>query len=251
MNGKELIRLIISVCFVISVCSVCSYLLHQPMTNMKLSAKLILLLTGAVSLVMLAASFITLRQREAVLREAARDEVRAHALTLRLALEESYAAGHPLDAQRLINRLRENTSLYSVILFDVAGAVHLISDEATPAELRYLDEAREVMNTGTPVTIGRRLNGLEVLSVIMPLREGGATLGAVEVAQPVAFVAAHITRARQDITLTALLLCATVLLVVTLITRSSLARPIQALLDGAQAVGRGNLNYRVAPSSNA
>lgn len=218
---------------------------------MKLSAKLILLLTVAVSLVMLAASLITLRQREAELREAARDEVYAHALTLRLALEESYAAGHPLDAQRLINRLRENTGLYSVILFDAAGAVRLISDEATPAELRYLNEARQVIATGTPVTIGRRLNGLEVLSVVMPLRVDEATVGAVEVAQPVAFVAAHITRARQDIALTELLLCATVLLVVTLVTRFSLTRPINALLGGAQAVGRGDLNYRVAAPRGA
>jgi hypothetical protein len=71
---------------------------------MKLSARLILLLTFSVSVVMAAASLITLRQREAALLGAARDEARAHALTLQIALEEDYLSGRTLDAQRLINR---------------------------------------------------------------------------------------------------------------------------------------------------
>lgn len=60
---------------------------------MKLSARLILLLTFSASVVMAVASLITLRQREAALRESARDEARAHAITLQIALEEDYLTG--------------------------------------------------------------------------------------------------------------------------------------------------------------
>ena len=54
---------------------------------MKMSARLILLLTLSVSVVMVAASLITLRQREVALLDAARDEARVHAVTLQIALE--------------------------------------------------------------------------------------------------------------------------------------------------------------------
>src|SRR5215468_9393091 len=103
---------------------------------MKLSARLILLLTFSVSVVMVAPSLITLRQR---------DEARVHAVTLQIALEEDYLTGRSLDAQRLINRLMENTRVYSAALFDAAGEIVAISNTLAPEEFRYLNEAREVM----------------------------------------------------------------------------------------------------------
>src|SRR4030095_7449788 len=96
--------------------------------QMKLSARLILLLTFSVSVVMVVASLITLRQREAALLDAARNEARVHAVTLQIALEEDYLTGRWLDAQRLINRLRENTGVYSAALFDEAGEIVAISN---------------------------------------------------------------------------------------------------------------------------
>ncbi|HMV49754.1 MAG TPA: hypothetical protein PKD31_18485, partial [Blastocatellia bacterium] len=60
---------------------------------MKLSARLVLLLTFSVGIVTAAATLITLHQRERTLRDAAREEVRIHALTLRIALEEDYLTG--------------------------------------------------------------------------------------------------------------------------------------------------------------
>ena len=101
---------------------------------MKLSARLILLLTFSVSVVMAVASLITLRQRESALLDAARDEARVHAVTLQIALEEDYLTGRSLDAQRLINRLRENTGVYSAALFDATGEIVAISNTLAPEE---------------------------------------------------------------------------------------------------------------------
>lgn len=212
---------------------------------MKLSARLVLLLTLAVSVVMVVASLIALRQREAALREAARNEVRAHALTLRIALEEDYLTGRSLDAQRLINRLGENTGIYSVVLFDAAGEIAAISNTLVPEEFRYLNEARQAMASGENIEIGRSISGEDYFSMIMPLQVQGRRVGAIEIVQPISFVKADIARARYHIAVTAMMLFITILLVVTAVTRYSVARPIQELLDGALAVGHGNLNYRV------
>src|SRR5215475_9206648 len=113
---------------------------------MKLSARLILLLTFSVGVVMVVASLITLRQRE-------------------VALEEDYLAGRSIDAQRLINRLRENTGVYSAALFDAAGEIVAISNTLAPEEFRYLNEAREVMASGKGVEITRSISGEDYFSM--------------------------------------------------------------------------------------
>lgn len=212
---------------------------------MKLSAKLILLLTFAVSIVMALAGLITLRQREEVLREAARDEVRAHAVTLKIALEEDYLTGRSLDAQRLINRLRENTGIYSAVLFDAAGEIVGISNTLAAEEFQYPNQAHQVIASGNSVGIARSIGGEDYFSLVMPLQVEGRRVGAIEIVQPISFVKKLINKARFDIAATAILVFVMILLVVTAVMRYSLARPIHELLGGAMAVGRGDLSYRV------
>src|SRR5215470_13176982 len=186
---------------------------------MKLSARLILLLTFCVGVVMAVASLITLRQREAALRQAARDEARVHALTLKIALEEDYLTGRSLDAQRLINRLRENTGVYSVVLFDAAGEIVASSNTLAPEEFKYLNEAREVMASGNGIEIVRSISGEDYFSMILPRQVKDRRIGAIEIVQSITFIKADIARARFHILVTALLLFVTILLVVTVVTR--------------------------------
>jgi hypothetical protein len=137
---------------------------------MNTSTRLILLLTMMVGAVMVAAGYFILRQREAVLITARHNEVRAHALTLQIALEDDYRAGRAQDAQQLINRLSENPKIASVILFDEAGRVNMLSDPLVAQEIRYPPEIGRVLATGETVEIVRRAGGQE----IMPIRVGAA-----------------------------------------------------------------------------
>lgn len=212
---------------------------------MKISTRLILHLTVAVSAVLVVASLVLLQQRERSLKRSAEDEVRAHAVTLRIALEENYTANHVLDAQRLINRLRENAGIYSVLLFDLAGNIELASHPNTAEEIRYLKEARQVISTGEMIEIERVLGGEDVFSIIMPLKVNNQAVGALEIAQSISFVQDAIAQMRQEILLMVLLLGATIFLVVLVATQYSLKAPIQELLGGAVAMGRGELSHRV------
>src|SRR5919204_2504834 len=103
---------------------------------MNTSTRLILLLSVMVAAVMTVAGYFILQQREAILVTAMHNEVRAHAHTLQIALEDYYRAGRGGDAQRLINRLSENTKIYSVILFDDEGRVAMLSDPLVANEIR-------------------------------------------------------------------------------------------------------------------
>src|SRR5262249_58671997 len=88
-------------------------------------------------------------------------------------------------------------------------------------------------------------------AMILRLQVQGRRVGAIEIVQSISFVKADIARARFHVLITMLLLFGAILLVVAAVTRYSLARPIHELLDGAVALGRGDLNYRApAPSDS-
>jgi two-component system, NtrC family, sensor kinase len=212
---------------------------------MNITTRLILLLTLSVSLMMAVASYFMLRQRAVELSDAARDEVRAHAITLQIALEEDYATGRALDAQRLIDRLQGNAKIYGVFLFDREGRVTIASNVSAPEEIRYAGEARRAIATGETIEVTRSLNREEVFSIIMPIHRGAERVSALEIAQPISFVKADISHARRDTALMAALLCVTIFLVVLVVTYYSLSLPVRELTRGALAVGKGDLNYRV------
>jgi two-component system, NtrC family, sensor kinase len=212
---------------------------------MNTSTKLILLLTLAVGVVMTLTGYFILRQREAILVTAMHNEVRAHALTLQITLEDAYRAGRITDAQRLIDRLSANPKIHSVILFEETGRAVMLSDPLVADEIRQPPEVKRVIETGEAAEVVRRLGGQEVFSIIMPLRVSAERRGAFEITQPMSFIEADVRRARRDIALIALALSAVIVLVVLAVTRRSLLDPIKELLGGATALGRGDLSYRV------
>jgi signal transduction histidine kinase len=217
--------------------------------RMSLSARLILLLTIAVGVVMALGGYFILRQREEILARALRNELQAHAVTLRLALEDSYRAGRIGDAQRLIDHLSDNPRVFSVILFDEKGRVAVFSNPLEAGKIVESPDAQRVIATGEPVEIVRRRGGSEVYSFIMPIRISAARRGAFEISQPAEFIKADYARARRDIAFITLALFAAIITVVLLVMRYNLLRPIKELLGGAKAVGQGDLAYRVvAPS---
>jgi two-component system, NtrC family, sensor kinase len=213
--------------------------------GMNTSTKLILLLTLTVGVVMSLAGFFILRQREAILVTAMHNELRAHALTLQITLEDAYRAGRITDAQRLISRLSENPKIYSVILFDETGRAGMLSDPFIADEIRQSLEVKRVIETGKALEVLRPLRNQEVFSIIMPLHVSANRRGAFEITQPMSFIEADIQRARRDIALITLALFGAIVLVVLVVTRRSLVAPIRELLRGAAALGRGDFNYRV------
>lgn len=207
--------------------------------------RLILLLMAIIAVVMIVAGYSLVSQREAILVEAMHNEMRAHAFTLQIALERDYRAGREAEAEELINSLIGNPKIYSVILFDEAGRPTILSDPLVADEIRYPSEVRGVLQTGERAEVVRRINDQEVFSIIMPLRAGDELRGAFEISQPRSFVRAAIAQARSFIGFTTLALFAAIATVVMVVLRHGLSRPIEELLGGAEAIGRGNLDYRV------
>ncbi len=213
---------------------------------MSINTKLVLLLTLGVGAVMLIASFLSLRQREAALESALSDELRAHAVTLQIALVESYESGRTADAQRLVDLLHENSQIYGVFLFDENGRLRSLSQIVTATEFRDPPELKIVLEQGESVEFVRSIDNQRFLSIILPINVADGKRGAVEMVKPLALIENDIARARFNWLLTTLLLLATIFLLVFVVLRQNLSRPIQALLVGARTLGRGDLSHRVA-----
>lgn len=94
---------------------------------MKTSSRLILILTIVTGIVMIVGGYFMLRQREKALEQAMRNEARAHAVTLQIALERLYRLGKQAAAQELIDRMSDNQRIYGVVLFSNDGQVIMVS----------------------------------------------------------------------------------------------------------------------------
>ncbi len=212
---------------------------------MTISSKLIFLLTLTVGLVMLLASFLFLLQREAGLEIALRDELRAHAVTLQTVLDENYANNRAAESQKLIDRLRENSRVYAVLLFNETGELLRISQPESEEIFRQPPELSEVLQTGETVEFTRYAGGHKYISVILPVNLGNEKRGALEMVKPLDLIETEIFIARINWLATTLFLLAVIFLVVVLVLNRSLTKPFQELLKGAEMLGGGNLNYRV------
>lgn len=209
---------------------------------MSLSTRLILLLSILVGAVMTLGGWYILRQRVAILETATQNELRAHALTLQIALGDAYRAGRMVDAQRLIDRLSQNPKIYSVILFDEQGEVAMFSNPEASKALGHPPELQRVLATGEVVEL---LQPNEVFSVLMPINLGNGRRAAFQLSQPATLIAMDRRRAQRDIALITLALFCAVIISVLVVARYNLLRPINELLRGATALGSGNLGYRV------
>jgi len=212
---------------------------------MSIGTKLIFLLTITVGVAMFGASFLSLRQREATLETALRDELRAHAVTLQIALEEYYSNGKINETRELIDRLRENSRVYAILLFDERSELIKLSQPQTNELFRNPPELKTVFLTGESVEFVRLIEGKKYFSIIIPLRYQEEKKGALEIVKPFALIENDITEARVNWLATTLFLLAIIFLVVAVVLQRSLTKPFQELLNGAQALGRGDLDYRV------
>src|SRR5262245_29116907 len=148
---------------------------------MKISTKLIMILTFFVGIVMTVGGYFILHQRERALEQAMRNEVRAHAVTLQIELERLYRQGHQMEAQELIDRMSDNKRIYGVVLFSADGQVTMASNPLVEDEIKFPPEVNRVLATGEVVETIRTIHNEEVYSILMPIRVGETRAGVFEI----------------------------------------------------------------------
>ena len=195
--------------------------------------------------------YFILQQRGRGLDQAMRNEVRAHAVTMQIALERLYRHDNQTEAQELIDRMSGNRRVYGVVLFANDGEVAMVSNPLVEEEIKHPPGVNRVLETGESLETIRVIHDQEVFSILMPITVDGVREGVFEIALPMVYIKEDYARARREIAVVTLLLFLTIFLVTIFVTRFSVMRPIRELLQGARALGRGDLNYRViVPASD-
>ncbi len=212
---------------------------------MRLGTRLLLPLLATVVAVMAFGTWQSQRQREKTLTEEARRETNAYAVALGLALEAAARSGSDPEMQAIIDRITQEPTIYGVVVYDSAARVRLVSQTVDTLRTAPLQSVLTVLSTGSGEVLLRDFEGERVYSVVRPLRQADEIVGAIEVAQTLAFVEAEKRHTRERYILsTALLAVAMTVLILWLVQRQ-VARPLARLLTGVRALGSGELAHRI------
>jgi two-component system NtrC family sensor kinase len=212
---------------------------------MRLGTRLLQPLLATVVAVMAFATWQSQRQREKTLTEEARRETNAYAVALGLALEAAARTGSDAEMQAIIDRITQEPTIYGVVVYDTAARVRLVSQTVDTLRTAPLQSVQTVLATGSREVLLRDFEGERVYSVVRPLRQDGEIVGAIEVAQTLAFVEAEKRQTRERyIVSTALLAVAMTILILWLVQRL-VARPLDRLVAAVRALGGGELAHRI------
>jgi signal transduction histidine kinase len=219
---------------------------------MRLGTRLLVPLLLVVALVMAAYAGWALRQRQAVQMAEARRETRAYATALGIGLEHAFRDPDLRDVQAIIDRISREPQIYGVLVYSRDGRARFVS---SPLRLRTAVPPAvlgEVLRTGKAARFEREIEGQPVYSVLQPIADSsGRVAGAFEVAQPLASLRAEAARVRTRYVLNTLTLLAALTAVILWLVRRLVATPLDRLVTGVRALGRGELAYRIEPARGA
>jgi signal transduction histidine kinase len=211
-----------------------------------LTTRLAVLLMLALMIITGAYDYVRLARERDRLVEIARTDTRIFAETLTLAVRRNLRRGRTTEElQELLDEIRSRPGLVWAAIFDPRGQV-VAAGVAAGAPAPSGDDAIGVtLGTRLPTSSVVGAGKEQVLRYIQPFRWPDGRTGAVEVRHSLASVQRDFAAAiRERITARLVVLIFFVLAIVA-VTRWSIARPIQALIRAARAVGSGDLTQRI------
>jgi two-component system, NtrC family, sensor kinase len=212
----------------------------------RLSTRLLLPLLAAVALVMTGFAVWAVQQRERTLAEQSQRETNAYAVALGLAIESAFRDPTPKDVQEIIDRISRERTIYGVLVYGRDAELLYVSDPLGSEAAAERDVVRDVIFSGTPTAVRREIDGQAVYSVIRPIRDPlGRVVATFEVAQPLSYLEAQIRQTRQRFILNTLTLLAVLTVLLLVLVRHLVARPLGGIVRATQALGRGELEHRI------
>jgi two-component system, NtrC family, sensor kinase len=211
-----------------------------------LTTRLAVLLMLALMLITGAHDYVRLVRERERLEEVTETDQRIFAETLAVAVRHNVRRGRTTEElQELLDDIRERPRLIWVAIFNPRGdvvAASIVSGDAAPTYDTVIEVA---LRTGEPISSSSGTGHHRVLRYVRPFRWPGGGKGALEVRQSLGQAHQEFARALREGAVLRLVVLTLFVLSIVAITRWSIARPIRALIDGARAVGGGNLAQRI------
>ncbi len=215
---------------------------------MRIATKLTLLLLVAVAVVMAGYGYMRAQEEQQRLTDEIQQEVLVLANAIKLTVEYALRDRQPQDIHALLAAMvRDPNPVDQIRVFDrrledIGGAAteHAASTVAPQGELE------EVLRTGKTIVRFAVDRPRPVVYALLPLQlQRGGTVGVLEVVHVADRVQRQIRDATRDLIIRVGLLSLTVALVIWLMVRISIRRPVATLVRASLALGRGNLGQRI------
>jgi signal transduction histidine kinase len=207
---------------------------------MRLGTRLILTLAATVTTVMLAYGWIALRQRAALIREGLIRETETLGRTMQIVADNALRDGRDADLQRVLGRIIDDPETVLAAVVDSSGQ---IVAGAPSSAMTCLEGADAFLRLGPTEGRGWLPCGDETVRwVALPVREPGRriVLGRRETV-----VRLDIAASRIRISLTTLVMAAAASLVILLVLRRALARPLAQIMVGVRSLGGPDAPFSV------
>lgn len=213
---------------------------------MPLTTRLVVLLMAALLVITGLYDYVRLTQERERLLEETREEERIFGETLALAVSRNVRWGRTTtELTELLEDILSRPGLLGVAIYDPTGQVVAVT-VAPGAESPGVDTVVRGVLASRQAAWARLETGTAgVLRHVQPVRWPGGRTAALEVRQSLAAVEQAFRHEVQERLASRALVLVAFVLSIAAVTRWSIARPIRLLIQGAQAVGQGDLTRRI------
>ena len=230
---------------------------------MRLSTRLLLSTIPVVVLVMIAFGAWFIVERENLVVPEVQQQTRAYARAMDIAFEYGLHDVDEIRVQAFLNRMSADPRVFGVMVYDTSGVVRYRSSGLAitiPAPDSLL---RRVLAGQDEASFERTVGGRKVFAVLRGIREPdmggigaqriatGTMVGALEVAQPYDLLLGEVRRTQIELVLVTAAMVAALSIVLIVLTRRTVARPLERLVSAARALGEGDTEARVSQSLGA
>lgn len=218
---------------------------------MKIRTKHLLLLIGPLLAVMSLYAYVSIsKERESRLKEV-QTQAMVLAQGLRVTLEDRLLEGRPEEMKAIAEQIRDKTRLFRISIFDQEGrplAGFPIYNEKANERPKGLEM---VLKGGEEQSGLEDISGQKVFSYWIPLRgKRDEVLGALQISVPIFYLDRIMAEERNRALLTIVAMTIVLVLAISYSIRRSISRPFERLIQGAVALGGGDLKHRIPVSGN-
>jgi signal transduction histidine kinase len=211
-----------------------------------LTTRLVILIMLALTLITVAQDYVRLEREHDRLVEATEEDARIFSETLTLAVSRNVRRGRTTaELKELLDEILRRPGLVLVAIYDPAGqAVAIaVADGQSPPEADAAVRAVQHTRQAATHRIVRATG--ETLQVLRPFRWSDGRTAVLEVRQSLEGAARQFAQALRERLASRLIVLLAFVLSIIAVARWSIARPIRRLIEGARAVGRGDLPHRI------
>jgi len=212
-----------------------------------LTTRLAVLLMLALMLITGGYDYVRLARERDRLVNVSQTDTRIFAETLALAVRRNLRRGRTTEElAELLDEIGSRPGLVWVAIFDPKGEIVATGVGEGAAPPSGDDDIRRTLATGRPASTLMGTGKDQILRYVEPFRWPNGRTAAVEVRHSLADVQRNFSAAVHERIVARIVILVCFVLAIVAVTRWSVARPIEALIRGARAVGSGDLTQRIA-----